>query len=370
MRGVFLPLVFFVLLLVFTILSSGLEKNVLKTIVKGSRGNGAVVRVGSDLVNEGSRRQRAIRNDDINAHSTAFRRGYCSSHAFSSETIMDRSTDAVFPGGRSASRLNLSQGLLSSVLTTRKCNTIAVDVFLGIASAAIVSCCCCLCLFTVEVLFAVAIVNSREWTEGTKEDSIVTNAFELAGNFFTTMSLSRAGHFHRENSAARLYHKCWNFVGSASAAAVARMSEGVLVLCFVAVATFVYTSVSERFMRLAVDVFLQALTTSRTQNCTSICSSPSRKKALHERRFSGLRSFGVSPTETAQNESFTERNKVDFLQKLATWSEATDDWLLPSARPFICTPEHWEETQRFRGDNEASASGRSRTKGRTLYYTA
>ena len=77
----------------------------------------------------------------------------------------------------------------------------------------------------------------------------------------------------------------------------------------------------------------------------------------------------MSPTENSANESFSERNKGDFLQKLANLCEATDDGFLPSTRPFICSPKHFEDTQRFRGDkqlNEASASGRSRTKGEDL----
>ena len=121
-------------------------------------------------------------------------------------------------------------------------------------------------------------------------------------------------------------------------------------LCLVAVATFVCTSVSERFMHLTVDVFLEVLTTSTTQNCNSL----SKKKALYKRRFFCLRLFDVSPTETAhaQNESFTERNKVDFLQNLAIWYEAID--------------EHWKDTQRFRCNTEASASSRSRTRGKDL----
>ena len=130
-------------------------------------------------------------------------------------------------------------------------------------------------------------------------------------------------------------------------------------------ATVVYTSVSESFRRLTVDVFLEALTTSRTQNCASICNNksncPSDEKVIGERRFPGLRLFDMSPTENSENESFIKRNKVDFLQKLAIWSEATDGGFLPSTTPFICTPNHLEDT--LRCDAEGSGSVRSRAEG-------
>ena len=198
MLGVFVSLVFLT-----TTLSSRLEKNFIKcveTISKDSRGNGTV---GSDLwpllfggeshhrldtsvsvsegkylththshsrshlVHDGSQRhvgQRAITQgirNDVNAHSTASKRGYCSSRQVSSsETTMDRITDT---GRRviNASHLTLSQRLSFSVL--RKYCEISIGVLLGIVSAALSSC-FSLYLFTAEVLPALAIV--REETSG------------------------------------------------------------------------------------------------------------------------------------------------------------------------------------------------------------
>ena len=120
----------------------------------------------SHLVHDGSQRhvgQRAITQgirNDVNAHSTASKRGYCSSRQVSSETTMDRITDT---GRRviNASHLTLSQRLSFSVL--RKYCEISIGVLLGIVSAALSSC-FSLYLFTAEVLPALAIV--REETSG------------------------------------------------------------------------------------------------------------------------------------------------------------------------------------------------------------
>ncbi|XP_065837828.1 uncharacterized protein [Oscarella lobularis] len=196
-------------------------------------------------------------------------------------------------------------------------------------------------------------LGSRKWTEGTKEDSIVISTFEPAGN------LSRAGHL---SGVARLYHKCWNFAGNASAAEVPQMSEkwlaGMLVPFFLAVEVFMCFT-----LHLLLEASMTLMAITRLNICNNKSNCPSNKKVLGERRFCGLRLYDMSPTEISENESFSERNKVDFLQKLAIWSEATDDGFVLSTRPFIHTPKNLEDTLRFRCDNEGSGSVRSRTEG-------